>query len=998
MSSIGMNRRRFLKLSGLTATTMAAVGAGLPLFHFKEAHADAITGAASRTTPKVNSWQDLYRQRWTWDHIAKGSHGWVNCRSACEWDLYVKNGIVVREEQTAMYEASEPGVPDFNPRGCQKGACYTEVMYGPSRLTVPMKRVGERGSGRWEKISWEQAIDEISEKMIKVASEHGADTIYQDLGPNFENGATTVGRFKFLFMAGGIFADNWAEIGDLNTGGTLTMGFAHVGGSSDEWFLSDYLVVWMMNPSVTQIADAHFLYEAKYNGSELVVIDPQYSASAIHADQWLPLESGTDAALGLATARHIFESGKMDLPYVKEQTDFPLLVRLDNGLFLREKDLVEGGEENKLYIWNPDTKQPHVAPGCEGAETYHLNLPCDPPIEGTFDVTLKDGKKVVVSTVGSIVREHLGQWTFEKASEVTKISVEQIKTFAEGFANAERPMVLSSWGSNRYLHSDLMNRSKLLCLMMKGAIGKKGAGYQACGWVGIDGFGSELQVEYTGLRGKIAMLMGMMGPGDIFNMTVDILKKRKTQEQVTREGEHAYERDILCSTNVTSVNYHYQGIKEELNKEVSEFYPKSLEEYFLEAEEKGWDPKLPRHGSPKIFFTGGSNLLRRNNLPQHLLDNMWSKMELIVDMNPKISFTGTHSDYLLPAAGYYEKPGIKYAVSYVPYIHYCDAAVPPLGEAKDEYEIYWLLAEAIQKKAIARNLPEFDGCGKRPTDWKTLHTRYSNHGDLGQKDAEKLQTHILEASKACDGMTVESLKKTGIAKFKSTGDNVGPVHLYNPDWKGEGVLTTLTQFTEHKDRWPTYSGRLTSYIDHPWFIESGETITTHKGSPKAGGDYPFQMVSCHSRWSIHSTWRDTPMLLRFQRGEPVMYLNPIDAEKLDIPDGDYAELYNDYDTCHMRIKYSTMIRPGVAFYFHAWEPHQFPNHKSYKWLIPGLIKPLHVAGGYGQINHGLNKYQPGTAVQDTRCGIRKIDQDAVMAMIGERPADQPVLPPQPHKI
>jgi nitrate reductase alpha subunit len=54
--------------------------------------------------------------------------------------------VVVREEQTATYESSEPGVvPDFNPRGCQKGACYTEVMYGPSR-TVPLKRVGERGS------------------------------------------------------------------------------------------------------------------------------------------------------------------------------------------------------------------------------------------------------------------------------------------------------------------------------------------------------------------------------------------------------------------------------------------------------------------------------------------------------------------------------------------------------------------------------------------------------------------------------------------------------------------------------------------------------------------------------------------------------------------------------------------------------------------------------------------------------------------------------------
>ncbi len=966
-----LTRRRFMQASG--ATALFAAGS-VPLLHFSKAMAQP----QKRATEKLKNWEDLYRQRWTWDSVAKGSHGWANCRSACEWDLYVKNGVVVREEQTATYAQSEEGVPDFNPRGCQKGACYTEVMYGPSRLTLPMKRVGPRGSGKWEKVSWEQAINEIAEKMIDVASEHGADTIYQDLGPNFENGPTTVGRFKFLFMTGGTFADNWAEIGDLNHGSSLTLGFAHTGGSSDEWFLSDYLCVWMMNPAVTQIADAHYLYEAKYDGAELCVIDPQYSATAIHADQWLPIETGTDAALGLAVARHIIESGNVDEAYVREQTDLPLLVRLDTGRFLRGEDVEEDGGESTLYVWHPEKNAIEIAPGCHGAETYLLTLDFEPPIDDRFEVQLKDGQTVKVATVGSILKEHLDPYTFEAVSRVTGLSVEMIEEFAEGFANAERPMILSSWGSNRYLHSDLMNRSKLLCLLLKGAIGKKGAGYQATGWVGLDGFGSELQVEYSGARGKIAMLMGLMTPGDIWDMTVDILSKKKTQEQATREGEIKYEEEVLCGTNVTSINYHHQGIKKELNKELSPHFPRSLEDYFLEAEEKGWDPALPRHGSPKIFFTGGSNLLRRSNLPQRMLENMWSKMELIVDINVKQSFTGMHSDYLLPAAGWYEKSGIKYAMSYVPYLHYCDAAVPPLGQSKDEYEIHWLLSEAIQRIAIERDTPEFDGCGKRPTDWKTLHTRYSNHGDLGPKDAEKLCDQIIEASKAAEGMSVATLKETGIAKYTATGDNVGPVHLYNPDWKGDGVLTTLTQFTTHKDRWPTYSGRLTTYIDHPWFMEAQETFATHKPSPKAGGDYPFRMVSCHSRWSIHSSWRDTPMLLRFQRGEPVMYLNPSDAEKLDIVDGDYAEFFNDYSTIQMRVKYSTMVRPGVSFYFHAWEPHQFPDHKSYKWLIPGLIKPLHLAGGYGQINHHVNIYQPGTAVQDTRCGIRAIDQSKVV--------------------
>ena len=110
---------------------------------------DSTREARSKAACPLQLNRRSYRERWTWDHVAKGSHGWLNCRSACNWDLYVKDGVVVREEQTGNYEASEPGLPDFNPRGCQKGACYTEVMYGPSRLTVPMKRAGSaaRGAG-----------------------------------------------------------------------------------------------------------------------------------------------------------------------------------------------------------------------------------------------------------------------------------------------------------------------------------------------------------------------------------------------------------------------------------------------------------------------------------------------------------------------------------------------------------------------------------------------------------------------------------------------------------------------------------------------------------------------------------------------------------------------------------------------------------------------------------------------------------------------------------
>jgi anaerobic selenocysteine-containing dehydrogenase len=664
---------------------------------------------------------------------------------------------------------------------------------------------------------------------------------------------------------------------------------------------------------------------------------------------------------------------------VREQTDLPILVRLDTGRFLRESDLIEEGRSKLLYMWDTAAGAPVEAPGTQDSENNLISLPegFEPPIEGSFSVTLKDDRQISVAPVGALLKESLEPWTFDKAAEVTGLSVEQIRRFAEGFAKAERPMVLSSWGANRYVHSDLMNRAKLLCLALKGAVGKKGAGYQGCGWVDLGGFGTELQLEREGMRGKLGMMLNVMSPSDIWHIAMDIMLGRKTQEQVTRDGERKYEKDVLCATNVTSIDLHSQDIVPDMDRELKDDYPRPFSEYFDESVAKGWDMGLPRSGSPKIFFSGGSNLIRRTNNTQKFIDNIWDKMELIVDINPKFSYTAMQSDYILPAAGYYEKSGIKYSMSYIPYVHYCDAAVPPLAESKDEYEFYWLLSKRIEELAIEQDLPVFDGCGKLPTDWKTLNQRYSSQGHFGPKDAEKVSDAILEGSHSTEGVTVEQLKKTGIAKYTSTGENVGPTALYNPDWKGEGVLTTMTQFTEHKDHWPTYSGRISTYIDHPWFIEARESMATHKESPRAGGDHPFQLVSCHSRWSIHSTWRDTPLLMRMQRGEPLMYLNPDEAKQLDIADNDYAELYNDYGTVTMRIKYSTMVRPGVAYYFHAWEPQQFPDHVSYKWLIPGLVNPLHLSGDYYQLQHGVNKYQPGTAVQDTRIGVRAISQDSV---------------------
>ena len=135
-----------------------------------------------------------------------------------------------------------------------------------------------------------------------------------------------------------------------------------------------------------------------------------------------------------------------------------------------------------------------------------------------------------------------------------------------------------------------MNRAKLLCLALKGAIGKKGAGIHSTGLFDLAGFGAQLQVEYAGLRGKVAMMAGVLSPGDLYNLAVDLVTKRKSPHLIPFEMARAGEAKILCRTAFSTQMYDHQGIAEDLEREAREYDDRSLASYHAEAREKGWEP------------------------------------------------------------------------------------------------------------------------------------------------------------------------------------------------------------------------------------------------------------------------------------------------------------------------------------------------------------------------------------------------------------------------
>jgi anaerobic selenocysteine-containing dehydrogenase len=202
------------------------------------------------------------------------------------------------------------------------------------------------------------------------------------------------------------------------------------------------------------------------------------------------------------------------------------------------------------------------------------------------------------------------------------------------------------------------------------------------------------------------------------------------------------------------------------------------------------------------------------------------------------------------------------------------------------------------------------------------------------------------------------MREEGILRFtKISKMDVIALHLAT-DIKPDEPIVPLTYHTAKKIPYPTYNRRITFNIEHPWFIEAGEEFPVHKDNPKMGGDYPMLMTSGHQRHSVHSIWVTDDALAKTHQGRPHMFMNPEDAKKRGIEDGDLARVFNDFNTFKVHVKLTSAarsqkddIRPGQIIIYHAWEPYQFEKWKSYDSAIPGMMKWLDLVGDYGHLDY-----------------------------------------------
>jgi DMSO reductase family type II enzyme molybdopterin subunit len=941
-----VDRREFLKQSGGLAVSLSLLQLAPSLGgEAASAGAQQVPGTGYRDQ------QDIWRERWKWDRVVHSSHARANCISACSWNVFVRDGIAWREEQNAIYGASEPGVPDFNPRGCQKGACYTDLMYEPSRILHPLRRVGERGSRRWKRISWDEALTELADAIIDAASSHGSDAIIYDHGTtNIDFGADTASEMRFFNAINSTSIDSWAGVGDMPAGAAQTWGMYNVEGTSDDWFKSDFIVVWVGNPAYTRIPEIHFMHEARYRGAKLVVIAPDYNATAPHADYWINPRIGTDAALALAMAQVILSEGLHDQEYVREQTDLAILVREDNQRYLRESDLRTGGNDELLYFWDAAGEKLAPVPGCEGEGSDSIALgSLRPALSGRFAVRLADGGEVMVRPLLEGMREHLdASYTPEQAASVTGVGAGTIRRLARELAAAPTAMIYSSWGSCKHYHSDLNQRAEILLMALTGNQGKSGGGFRVASWWPVQGFGR------FG-RGARSFPIGLQ---------LRLLWRRYVGGIGWRQMAKL-SQELMAHDNNTPLMpwlYTHAGYSEVWDK--PEFQdpavPRPTSEYMKEAVDKGWIPIRPKPGTdPKVFVFTGSNPLRRWPAPQIARKHLWPKLDLIVDVNLKAGTSGMHADLILPTSGYYERDSLKYSQAYVPYLILCEKAVEPLGESKPEWEIFGLLARKVQERARERGVSKVGDSQGAEADLSKAYEIWSHDGKFHESDPLAALDFILRETSTTGNKGWDEGTATGMLPVVEAKGGPNALYAVATDYQPGRTLYPHARFVEGKEAWPTFSGRQQFLIEHPWYQEVGETLPVHKESPKSGGDHPLRLSGGHTRWSIHATWRDSSLMLRLQRGEPAAWVSERDAMQRSVSDGDRIRVFNDVGEFQAIAKVAAAVQPGEVIIYHAWEPYQFKNWQGQQEPVPAAWKALHLAAGYGQIHYRGIYLSPG---------------------------------------
>jgi nitrate reductase / nitrite oxidoreductase, alpha subunit len=384
----------------------------------------------------------FYRDRWSHDKVVRSTHG-VNCTGSCSWKVYVKDGIITWESQQTDYPSTGPDRPEYEPRGCPRGAAFSWYTYSPTRVRYPYvrgvllemyreakARLGDpvaawaeitgdperrrryqqaRGKGGLVRAGWDEATELIAAAHVHTIKAYGPDRLAGFSPIPAMSMVSHAAGARFYALLGGPMLSFYDWYADLPVASPQVFGDQTDVPESGDWWDAGYLIMWGSNLPVTRTPDAHWMAEARYRGQKVIAVAPDYADNVKFADEWLPAQPGTDGALAMAMGHVVLKEFFVDrqvgyfTDYVKRYTDLPFLITLEPrgegralayapGKFLTAEDLPGGHDpaenpEFKTIMLNATSGEPFVPNGSlgfrysgNGAGRWNLDLGTADPL------------------------------------------------------------------------------------------------------------------------------------------------------------------------------------------------------------------------------------------------------------------------------------------------------------------------------------------------------------------------------------------------------------------------------------------------------------------------------------------------------------------------------------------------------------------------------------------------------------------------------------------
>lgn len=339
----------------------------------------------------------FYRERWSHDKVVRSTHG-VNCTGSCSWKVYVKDGIITWEAQQTDYPSAGPDRPEYEPRGCPRGAAFSWYTYSPTRVRYPYVRgvllemfraaknqygdpvvawgsivqdpekarayKSARGKGGLVRASWDEVAEIVAAAHVYTVKRWGPDRIAGFSPIPAMSPVSYASGSRFLELIGAPMLSFYDWYADLPNASPQMFGDQTDVPESGDWWDAGYLMMWGSNVPMTRTPDAHWMTEARYRGQKVIAVAPDYAENVKFADEWVTPAPGTDGALAMAMGHVVLKEFFVDTTtpffadYTKQYTDLPHLVCLEasaDGSYRPGKFLVEGdlGGSSENAMWKP---------------------------------------------------------------------------------------------------------------------------------------------------------------------------------------------------------------------------------------------------------------------------------------------------------------------------------------------------------------------------------------------------------------------------------------------------------------------------------------------------------------------------------------------------------------------------------------------------------------------------------------------------------------------